>query len=221
MIAQTMMPPKSTVSSDDFQTPPCALEPLWPYIRRGWNIWEPAAGSGNLAGALIPLCANVFASDLAPETPGCGLQIRGVDFLTWVPEGERVDCIITNPPFSLKDEFLARCYELGKPFALLLPITALEGIKRQALYRRHGVEVIILPRRLNFETPSGEGGGAWFPAAWFTWGMRIGGASGYLDSSLTFWEGPPGWGREPKPIPSKLKLNFGDEVLDYRDEEAV
>ena len=37
------------------------------------------------------------------------------------------DCIITNPPFSLKQEFLQRCYELGKPFALLLPLTTFES----------------------------------------------------------------------------------------------
>ena len=35
--------------------------------------------------------------------------------------------IITNPPYSLKDEFIKKCYEWKKPFCLLLPITALEG----------------------------------------------------------------------------------------------
>jgi hypothetical protein len=81
----------------------------------------------------------------------------------------------------LKDEFLARCYGLGIPFALLLPLTALEGIKRQSLYRKHGLELILLPRRVKFETPSGEGAGSWFATAWFTNKLRIG-------KELTFWE---------------------------------
>jgi hypothetical protein len=38
---------------------------------------------------------------------------------------------------------LRRCCESGKPFALLLPLTALEGQKRHELYRRYGLEVIF------------------------------------------------------------------------------
>ena len=32
------------------------------------------------------------------------------------------DGVITNPPYSKKDQFLEHCYSLGKPFALLLPL---------------------------------------------------------------------------------------------------
>ena len=37
------------------------------------------------------------------------------------------DGVITNPPYSLKDKFIEHCYELDKPFALLLPVTAIQG----------------------------------------------------------------------------------------------
>ena len=83
------------------------------------------------------------------------------------------DCIVTNPPYSLKEEFLKRCYELGKPFALLMPLTALESEKRQKLYRKYGIQLIIPNKRFNFETPSGKGGGSWFATAWFTWGLNL------------------------------------------------
>jgi hypothetical protein len=57
---------------------------------------------------------------------------------------------------------------LGRPWAMLMPLTTLEG-RRQELFRRHGVELLLLDRRVNFETPSGGGSGAWFPVAWFCW----------------------------------------------------
>lgn len=159
--------------SDHFQTPVWAVAPLLPYLNRAWRIWEPACGKGNLVKAFR---AEGFSCQ------GTDVEGNEVDFLTqtvlpWYP----FDCIVTNPPYSLKDEFLARCYEIGKPFALLLPFTALEGRTRQSLYRRHGLEVLILPRRVDFETPSGKGSSSWFPVAWFTWGLELG-------SSLTFAE---------------------------------
>ena len=57
------------------------------------------------------------------------------------------DVIVTNPAFSLKDEFLARCYELKKPFALLLPLTVFNSVKRQRLFHENGVEILFMPRR--------------------------------------------------------------------------
>ena len=37
------------------------------------------------------------------------------------------DYLITNPPYSNKDEIIARCIESGKPCVLVLPIDALGG----------------------------------------------------------------------------------------------
>ena len=151
--------------SDHFQTPAWALEPLFTHLKAAdiFTIWEPARGKGNIVNALHKAGFCPFGTDI----------LDGDDFLTYDLVHE-YDCIITNPPFSLKDQFLARCYELGKPFALLLPFTALEGQFRQSLYRQYGVEVIVLPKRVNFETPSGNGSSAWFPTAWFTHGLNIG-----------------------------------------------
>jgi len=99
---------------------------------------------------------------------------KDFNFLTHKADFE-FDMIITNPPYSLKDGFLKKCYEYGKPFALLLPITALEGIERGKMYREHGIDLIILDRRINFM--AGKSGN-WFNTSWFTWGI--------LDKSLIF-----------------------------------
>lgn len=74
---------------------------------------------------------------------------------------------MTNPPHSRKADFLACASELDRPFALLLPLTALEGRTRQFYYRTFGVELVFLPERVHFETPSGGASHSWFPVAWF------------------------------------------------------
>ena len=156
-----MKPPLKTKSADDFQTPIEALEPLYPYLEAEWKIWEPSCGKGNLVKELTRRGFQVSGSDI----------LTGEDFRL---ESKECDCIITNPPYSLKQEFLERCYTIGKPFALLMPLTALETAKRQNLYRKHGIEIILMPKRINFETPSGKEGSAWFATAWFTNGLEIG-----------------------------------------------
>ena len=50
----------------------------------------------------------------------------------------------------MKNQFLKRCYELDKPFALLLPLTALEGKERGKLYKEKGIELEVLDKRINF-----------------------------------------------------------------------
>jgi hypothetical protein len=82
---------------------------------------------------------------------------------------EKWEAIVTNPPYSIKNEFIARAYELGKPFAFLVPYAALETPFRQGLYKKHGVQCLFLDHRINFETPSGQGSGSWFPVMWLTW----------------------------------------------------
>ena len=157
-----MKPPLKTNSSNDFQTPIEALIPLLPYLKKDWLVWECACGRGNLVKALNEKGFLTVGTDILTEH----------DFLKWHPE--KFDCIVTNPPYSIKQQFLERCYNLKKPFALLLPLTTFETQKRQELFKRHGLEVIFLSKRLNFETPTGKGSGSWFATAWFTNWMNIG-----------------------------------------------
>jgi hypothetical protein len=145
---------------DDFGTPRDAVTILSPYLKRDWKIWECAWGKG------------ILANHLKSE----GFSVVGkpdIDFLDSETHPEKYDCIVTNPPYSRKEEFLEKCYELGKPFSLLLPLTALEGKKRQELYRRYEVQLIIPNRRINFITPSGKGSGSWFMTAWFCCGLGL------------------------------------------------
>lgn len=155
-------------SPDNFQTDPKSLDCLAPYLKEGSCIWEPASGNGNLTFSLCSRGYKAFGTDI----------ILGCDFLN---SDFECDYIITNPPYSLKEEFLGRCYQLGRPFALLMPLTTFDSVERRKLMDLNGVEIIFPEKRINFETPNhdkniknGKKTSSWFYTCWFTWGLNIG-----------------------------------------------
>lgn len=153
---------------DRCNTPAYAVEPLLPYIRRDWVVWEPAAGTDNIVNALAPHVTGIIGTDLIKEPPR--------NFFEYQP---RVfDAIVTNPPYSIKFDWLERCYALGKPFALLVPVEMIGAQSAQKLMERHGAELLLLNRRVNFEMPHKglEGPDGWkssaqFPVLWLCWKM--------------------------------------------------
>lgn len=155
-----MKPPLRNGSPDDFSTPPAALNPLLKYIPMEWTIWDPAIGIGGDMTALAD----------ALQNNGYKVVTTKGSFSIFRPPEEEFDCIITNPPYSNKEGFLKTCYLYEKPFALLMPITALEGRERQSMYREFGIQLILFDRRINF-IPNRSG--AWFAVGWFTWKLGL------------------------------------------------
>lgn len=167
---------KSGAGYDQCQTPAYALDPLFPYLRAFWCIWEPAKGEGNLTAALSQRGFSWVASDI----------LTGQDFFEWEPS-YGWDCIVTNPPYSIKYRWLDRCYSFGKPFALLMPVEMLGAATAQRLFKQYGVEMILLDKRINFKMPNlgYSGHGAQFPVAWYTWGLNIGRQMSYAHIERT------------------------------------
>lgn len=170
------MPPKpKTNHSSDFnngamdrcQTPAYAINPLREFLNPEWVVWEPAVGEGSLQLALFPYVRHVYGTDI----------LTGHNFLTMGPR-QRIDAIITNPPYGnpAKWQFIARCYELQVPWALLMPVEVLGSQTAQAMFQKHGMEVILLDQRINFKMPNKgfSGAGAQFPVAWYTHGFNLG-----------------------------------------------
>lgn len=62
---------------------------------------------------------------------------------------ENYDLIISNPPFSKKDQILKRLYELNNPFAVLLPLPTLQGQKRFKYLK--DCQALIFDKRINFK----------------------------------------------------------------------
>lgn len=149
---------------DACQTPPHAVDPLLPYLPTDLVIWEPAQGEGFLVEAFYDSSRRVIGSDI----------LDGQNFFEYEPD-EDWDVIVTNPPYSLKFKWLERCYQLGKPFALLLPVETLGAATSQAMFEQYGMELLLLNKRVNFKMPNKgwDGAGAQFPVAWFTWGLNL------------------------------------------------
>lgn len=146
---------------DACQTPSYAIDPLLPYLNPDWLIWEPASGEGLLVEALYNSgFESVLVSDL----------LTGQNFFDYDPGNW--DCLITNPPYSIKYPWLERCYTLGKPFALLVPVETLGAKTAQALLKEHGFEIMLLDQRVDFGMPNkGFEGSAQFPVLWLCWNI--------------------------------------------------
>ena len=119
-------------------------------------------------------CTDFGSSNITKVLKENGYQVitthkDNFDFLTDKPNFD-FDMIITNPPYSLKDEFLKKCYEYNKPFALLLPLTSLEGINRGKMYRENGIELLVFDRRCNFIYNNAKKSN-WFNTSWFCWNV--------------------------------------------------
>lgn len=139
--------------SDEYYTPDEATDLICPYLPKGKVIWECAWGLGHMARYLRSEGHAVVGA-------------VGVDFLK-----DNLDCdiIVTNPPFSLKTEFLHRAYQIGKPFAFLLPADALVGLDRHPLFREKGIQLLVPSRRIQYIFDSDSHCG--FNSVWFCWSL--------------------------------------------------
>jgi hypothetical protein len=164
--------PNESSERDRCQTPPYAVLPLLLHLPPDARIWESASGEGLLAQAMRAHGYTVYETDI----------LDGVNFFDTRPTVD-MDYQITNPPYSIKYEWLARSYAIGLPFALLMPVDVFGSGQAQELFERHGVEVILLRGRVDFKMPNKgwAGKGSQFSSAWFTHGLGIGDTLSYFD----------------------------------------
>jgi len=152
-------PPKASGRPNEFQTEPKDVRPLLPFLPKNKIIWEPAQGEGQIVAFLHGMGYNVVGTDI----------LNGFDFLSPLAAPPAFDIIVTNPPYSIKDQWLERCFALEKPFALFLPITIFDSKERRALFKRYKPQFLMPDDRPTFTTPSGKKGGSWFYCTWICW----------------------------------------------------
>ncbi len=133
---------KTDKASDEVYTPAYAVKPILKYLDRGnrpsYTIWCPFDTEESEYVKLLRAAGHkVVATHID----------NGQNFFTYEPE-ENYDFIISNPPFSLKDAILKRLNELNKPFAILLPLPALQGQKRFPYLK--DCQALIFDKRINF-----------------------------------------------------------------------
>jgi len=153
---------------DVCQTPPHALEPLYPYLNKKWVVWESAHGPEQL---IVKTLRNkgflVFGTDLST-----GWNYFDDDI-------DEYDIQITNPPFSIKYEWMRLAFERGKRFALLVPYETTAAARFKTLFRKYNdkpwkIEKLSPERRIVYKMPNkGWNSNPQMPSCWITWGLEI------------------------------------------------
>ena len=135
---------KTDKASDEVFTPEYAVQPLIKYIK----MFNP--------NAVIWCPFDMEYSKYVKVFEQAGFKViyshidKGQNFFYYEPE-EHYDVIISNPPFSCKDDVLKRLYELDKPYAMLLPIPALQGQARFP-YIKDDLQYLGFDKRINYYT---------------------------------------------------------------------
>lgn len=133
-------------SLDDFPTPPWATRALCEHVigvdgLSDMTVWEPACNRGHMAIPLAEYFDSVFTSDIH----NYGWQGQGLteDFL--FPGNELpVEWVITNPPFRLAEQFIAKGLKTASVgVAVIVRSAFLESIGRyENLFRDNPPSII-------------------------------------------------------------------------------
>ena len=142
-----------TTKGDEVYTPFYAVEPLLKYLKPNSKIWCPFDKDWSAFKQLLEENGHtVFNTFLETNEDGTeyGNFFEIYDDLEMHRE-ERFDYIISNPPFSTKDDVLEALYELDIPFMILLPMNSLQG-KNRYKYFKNGVQLLCFDARIDYHT---------------------------------------------------------------------
>jgi predicted RNA methylase len=171
------------VEKDLYPTPPWVTEALGEHIDlTDLEIWEPAAGNGQMAEALKAAGATVHATDICPYDYPLD---KVLDFTSGMHRAKRFDGIITNPPYGQRNKLAEEFVEVGLRhiardggfLALLLPTDFDSAKTRSHLFRDcpYFAGKVVLTRRIKwFEPPPGERKKS--PKenhTWYAWGRSV------------------------------------------------
>ena len=119
-------------------TPKYAVDIILKYISKDKVIWAPfSKNEHNFANYLRELGYKVINSHYDPITK------IGNDFFKYEPK-EHWDIIVDNPPFKNKTKYVERAISFGKPFALFLPLHALNDNGIPKLFFNNNIEIQLL-----------------------------------------------------------------------------
>ncbi len=171
-------PANGRTANDYYATNPEAVKMLISaHDFKGKHILEPCVGAGHIA--------NVLTDEYNGEITAIDIVDRGypntivTDFLKW-KSNKLYDTIITNPPYSLANDFIYRCMELLEPdgqLAMFLKIQFLEGEKRKQLFKLYPPKYIYVFRKrmcvfsngIELDPSTGKRWATTLCNAWYVW----------------------------------------------------
>lgn len=127
--------------NDEFYTPKYAVIPIIKYLkqRKFKKIWCPFDTKNSWFVKKLKKFFDVGFSHI---------DVNENFFEIDIPD---CDCIVSNPPYSIKGEILERLFEIGKPFAMLVGVVGLfESEKRFSMFENNDFEILYFNRRVAY-----------------------------------------------------------------------
>ncbi len=139
---------------DEFYTPYYAIKPLLKYLKPNSTIWCPFDTEQSLFVKVLEGEGHTVVythKDMIPFREGD--KIFNGDFFVLAEHInlDQIDYIISNPPYSMKNEVLETLFSLNKPFAMLLGVVGLfESKKRFNLFKNNNFETMYFDKRVSY-----------------------------------------------------------------------
>jgi hypothetical protein len=165
---------------DFYETPEWVTEALIPHLRSGpvclhrnRTVWEPAAGRGKMSRVLERHFQTVLSTTLESTDPD-DLIAGGLDFLKAQNRFELPDAIITNPPYSLAEEFVRHALKLAVSYGFVIAMLlrnewdCAKGRNDLFTEQPFAKKVILTSRPWWFDKKPGDSGPR-HNYAWYIW----------------------------------------------------
>ena len=128
--------------NDEFYTPAYAIEPLLKYIPFGSTIWCPFDTDESIFVKKLKLDGHIVLHS--------HISMENGDFFKYKPS-QKIDYIISNPPYSMKNQVFERLFNLKIPFAMLVGVVGIfESEKRFNLFKGNKFEIMYFDKRVSY-----------------------------------------------------------------------
>jgi hypothetical protein len=131
---------------DEYYTKPYAIFPLLKYVNKDMVVWCPFDTKDSNYYKIFKENGNkVIASHIG----------GGLDFFEYKPDN--FDIIVSNPPYSRREDVMERCFSFNKPFAILINEAGLfDSRKRFSLLSNNKFEIMVFNKRIDYIKPTNE-----------------------------------------------------------------
>lgn len=141
-MAKQFMMKGTFVEKDEYYTPQIITDAIAKYLKQFNTVWCPF---------------DTEDSEFVHSLQRAGIKVihshisEGKDFFEYEPA--KYDAIVSNPPFTRKKEVIKRCKKLGKPFAMLLPMTVLnyQDFLNTLIENKIELQLLIFDKKVSFD----------------------------------------------------------------------